>query len=367
VAGADEQLEQKEREQKEQKEQKEPKREPQRNCGCNRRHFRAPFSDPMITAWLPSEKGLQRVQVEPGSLPADPVWVDLYEVSREEEIAVEKAYGVEIPTREEMTGIEASSRLYREPNAVYMSSTMLIKTESDHPESSVVTFIYMRERLITLRYTDPWSFRIFAQRLGKLQGAQYSSENLFIGLMEATVERLADLIERAAGELEVFSQQVFLKHTATENVIDLQEVIHGLGRSGNVLSKVRESLVDKNRLIAFSEQACKDWISTEARDRIRVLVQDIHSLADHVTFTSNKLSFLLDATYGLITVEQNNIIKIFSVAAVVLLPPTLVASIFGMNYHLPWQESRYGFTVAIVLMIISAIIPLWYFKKKRWL
>src|SRR5205823_3709935 len=139
--------------------------------------------------------------------------------------------------------------------------------------------------------------------------------------------------------------------------VDLEQVLFGIGLSGNVLSKVKESLVDKNRLIGFSEQACKDWLSKEARDRIRVLVQDIHSLADHANFTVGKISFLLDATLGLITIEQNNIIKIFSIAAMVLLPPTLVASIYGMNFHhMPELSWTYGYPMALAFIVIAAVL-----------
>lgn len=323
----------------------------------------------MIAVWAPTDKGLQRRDVEAKDVPTNAVWVDLHNVTREEELAVEKALQIEIPTREELQGIEASSRLYREGPAVYMSATMLINSETDLPDSTVVTFIYTGERLITLRYAEPWSFRIFAQRASRLPQGRFTAQDALLGILEATVERLADMIERVAGELNTFSQLTF-RSRAVDQVepVDLQEVLFGIGRSGNVLSKVRESLVDKNRLIMFSERACKDWLTIEARDRIRVLVEDIHSLADHASFTAGKISFLIDATLGLITIDQNRVIKIFSIAAVVLLPPTLVSSIYGMNFkHMPELDWWFGYPLAIALMTAAGLLPLWYFKKKGWL
>jgi magnesium transporter len=321
----------------------------------------------MIFVWVPAERGLQRLEVAATAVPANAVWIDMHNVTRDDELAVESVLKVEIPTREELQGIEASSRLYREEKAVYMSATMLINSESDLPDSTVVTFIYTGDRLITLRYAEPWSFRIFAQRAARLP--HLSAQDVLLGILEATIERLADMIERIASELNAFSQLTFRSRTANQSEpVDLQQVLFGIGKSGNVLSKVRESLVDKNRLIVFSERACKDWLTVQSRDRIRVLVEDIHSLADHASFTAGKISFLIDATLGLISIDQNRVIKIFSIAAVVLLPPTLVSTVYGMNFkHMPELEWWFGYPSAIALMVVSGVLPYWFFKRKGWL
>ena len=321
----------------------------------------------MITAWLPSEKGLARVDAGVDNVPAEAVWIDAGDITREEEAFLEKRLGIEMPTRAEMQEIEASSRLYREGQALYMTSTMLIKTETESPETTAVTFILTPKLLITLRYAEPWSFRVFASRAPKC-GA-YNADLAFINLLETTVERLADLLELVSLELENISQQTFKMRQAGRE-IDLQRALIKIGRCGNIAGKVRESLVDKGRMVIFAEQAAAESLCAEGRSRMNAVRRDVQSLTDHASYTSGKIQFLLDATLGLINIEQNRIIKLFSIAAVIFLPPTLVASIFGMNYKL-WpafgEDSPWGFPFAMVLMFISVGLTLWYFKRQRWL
>ena len=319
----------------------------------------------MITVWIPAEKGLQRHELVDGKLPPEAVWIDVLEVTREEEQLIEQSLGIEMPTRAEMQEIEASNRLYREGQAVYMTSTMLIKTETEAPETTAVTFILTNKILVTLRYAEPWSFRIFSTRVAK-SGA-INADLTFIGLLETTVERLADLLELVSLELEHISQSTFkLKQAGREH--DLQRAIIKIGRCGNIAGKVRESLLDKGRMVIFAQQAANEQLCTEGRARLHAVHLDVQSLADHVNYTANKINFLLSATLGLINIEQNRIIKLFSIAAVIFLPPTLVASIFGMNYELwPATNTWWGFPFAMGLMCFSVGMTLWYFRRQRWL
>lgn len=321
----------------------------------------------MITAWLPTEKGLQRIDAGVDNVPAEAVWIDAVDITREEEAFLEKHLCLEMPTRAEMQEIEASSRLYREGQAVYMTSTMLIKTETDSPETTAVTFILTPKVLVTLRYAEPWSFRVFASRAAKC-GA-HNADLTFISLLETTVERLADLLELVSLELENISQQTFkLRQVGRE--IDLQRSLIKIGRCGNIAGKVRESLVDKGRMVIFAEQAAAEALCAEGRARMNAVRRDIQSLSDHASHTFGKIQFLLDATLGLISIDQNRIIKLFSIAAVIFLPPTLVASIYGMNYKL-WpafaEDSPWGFPFAMGIMFVSVGLTLWYFKRNRWL
>ncbi len=319
----------------------------------------------MITVWLPAEKGLTRHDVVDGKIPDNVVWIDAVEVTREEEQLIESKYDIEMPTRAEMQEIEASSRLYREGQAVFMTSTMLIKTETENPETTAVTFILTNKVLVTLRYAEPWSFRVYTSRLAK--SGPTNSDLTFIGLLETTVERLADLLELISLELENISQQTFKLRQAGRE-LDLQRAIIKIGRCGNIASKIRESLLDKGRMVIFTEQAATEQLCAEGRARLHAVHRDVQSLADHATYTAAKINFLLDATLGLINIEQNRIIKLFSVAAVIFLPPTLVASIYGMNYKLwPADDNPYGFAFAIGIMVISVGLTLWYFRRQRWL
>lgn len=320
----------------------------------------------MLTAWTLAEKGLLRSEIANGELPSGTVWIDAMDISREEEVLIEQKLGIEVPTRAEMQEIEASSRLYREGGAVYMTATMLIKTETESPETTAVTFILSRSCLVTLRYAEPWSFRIFNTRASKC-GAT-NAELVFLGILETTVERLADMLELVSLELEHISQQTFRRNHAVRDG-DHQRTLIKIGRCGNIAGKVRESLVDKNRMVIFAEQATSEWLCAEGRARVHAIHRDVQSLTDHASYTAGKIAFLLDATLGLVNIEQNRIIKLFSIAAVIFMPPTMIASIYGMNFHhnFPELDWTFGYPFALLLMISSVAVTLWFFKRKHWL
>lgn len=319
----------------------------------------------MLSAWVPNGKGLQKHEACGLSVPEHAIWLDIVEVTKEEEQFVETLLGFEIPTRAEMQEIEASSRLYREGAATFMTATLLIKTETESPESTAVTFILTKDRLVTLRYTEPWSFRTFGQRAGK--SGISSASQAFVTLMDTTVERLADMLELVGLELDHVSQQVFRKAREI-NDAQLQKTLLKIGTCGHILGKVRESLIDKARVMTFAEQSTHDWLDNENQLRLKALLHDVATLSDHATFMSGKISFLLDATLGLINIEQNRIIKIFSIAAVIFLPPTLVASIYGMNFgDMPELHWRYGYQMAMLIMVGSVVTTVWVFRRRRWL
>jgi len=321
----------------------------------------------MLTAWIPTEKGLRPVPLPGGAtdLIEQAVWIDACEITPDEERHLEQHCGLDVPTREEMQQLEVSNRLYREGDALYLSALMLLKTETDLPESTQVTFILTRRQLITVRYADTWSLRTVSARVQK-SAAYGSAEAIFLAAVEATVERLADMLQRASADLESATVTVFSRDSG--RVLDLQEILRGIGRSGNVLGKIRETLVDKTRLLGFAEQAGRDLVSPDTVARMRTIAHDAQALSDHASYTAGKSSFLLDATLGLIAFEQNRVIKIFSIAAVVFLPPTVVGTIYGMNFDvMPELHWTFGYPFALLLMVLSAVVTLVWFRLKRWL
>ena len=192
------------------------------------------------------------------------------------------------------------------------------------------------------------------------------------GLIEALIDRMADALERLGNEIDVISREVFRSKVdkATKKTRNLQSFIEQIGRKGDFLTMVRESLVSISRLVAYhvAVESGDRKLTKETRQRIKLIQRDAASLGEHASFMANKINFLLDATLGLINLEQNQIIKIFSVAAVVFLPPTLVASIYGMNFDfMPELQLTLGYPLAIVLMVLSAILPFVYFKRRGWL
>lgn len=304
-------------------------------------------------------------QTVPETLPEETLWIDLYKPGSEDEKAVEKLLGLEVPTQDEMKEIELSSRLYTEPGALVMTLPIVARSSSGRPENAAVTFLLTKRCLVTVRYEDPQAVGLFIQRLVREPGLASSSEEVFVGLLEQVADRLADILEGATAELESLSHEVFSPETHGGDTDYFRKALLRLGRVANLSSKAKESLLNFNRTLVFFFAHLGQ--NPEISARIETLVKDIRSIDEHVTFLSAKQEFLLDATLGLINIDQNNIIKIFSVAAVAFLPPTLIASIYGMNFSgIPELQWSYGYPIAIIMMILSALIPMAYFRHKKW-
>ena len=324
----------------------------------------------MLRLLIPTGSGYTWIEHSPPApFPDEFLWADLFEPTVEEERAVESLLTVDVPTRDEMREIETSNRLYEEDGAVYMTATVGSKLDSAAPESSAITFILANNRLITNRYADPTPVRRFMTHVERYPAACTSSATLLAGLLEAFVERIADLLERVQAELDSVSHSIFQRSNGdTTSGSDLKSMIQRIGANGDLVSKARESLVSFQRLLMYVQQASNVSLSQDQRGRFKSTLRDVQSLSDHATFLGNKIQFLLDAVLGLINLEQNNIIKIFSVAAVMFLPPTLVASIYGMNFHfMPELDKSWGYPFALVAMVVSAVVPYIYFRRKGWL
>jgi magnesium transporter len=311
-------------------------------------------------------RAVSELTLEPGwTLPTDVIWVDLLNPTREEEHAVETALGLELPTREDMAEIEASSRLYREGDASYLTVEVITGAGVEAPRLEPVTFVLIKDRLITIRYAQPRAIALFESQLHERGSLCQGGEAVFLGLQDAIVDRIADILEAASNQVEALSNAIFERPRRTAR---FEVVLGKLGRWQGITAKARNSLISLSRMLVYA--ALSPHIAETAEDagRIKSLQRDIRSLTDHAGHLSGDIIFLLDATLGLINIEQNGIIKIFSIAAVIFLPPTLVASYFGMNFKfmsefdLPWGEA-----LAVGLMIVSFILPLLYFKRKGWL
>jgi magnesium transporter len=293
------------------------------------------------------------------------LWIDLINPTSEEEGLVEKHLGLSIPTREEMREIELSSRLYKESDALFMTATMIAQAESTSPNQDSVTFVISKKQLITIRYIDPQAFTLFISRLNKI-GPIDNPVSLLTELLDVTVDRIADILELINHQLEHVSKNIFHYNNTPSN--DYHELLKHVGLNGELTSKIIESLLSFNRLISFFEQYSLEKIKEADHLRLHSLIKDISSLNEYSAFLTNKISFLLEATLGMVQIEQNRIIKIFSVAAVIFLPPTLIASIYGMNFHfMPELSWKFGYMYAFVLMLISSWLPYKYFKHRKWL
>jgi magnesium transporter len=324
----------------------------------------------MLNIFVTQPQGLTRVDPGvPPSIPASAVWVDLLEPTPEEEKFVEATLGIDVPTREEMKEIETSNRLYEDQGALYMTTTVAAQLDTDRPVSTAVTFILVGQRLVSNRYLDTKPFQQFIAYAEKHPAACPNPLTVLAGLVEAFTERIADVLERVGGDLDNLSGSIFARHgNGTPNSRDLRSLIERIGFAGELNSKARESLVSLGRLLMFVQQSGDATMKGELRDRFRSISRDVTSLSDHASFLGGKVQFMLEATLGMINIEQNDIIKIFSIVAVMLMPPTLVASVYGMNFHfMPELGWPFGYPFALLLMVFSGIFPYIYFRRRGWL
>jgi magnesium transporter len=325
----------------------------------------------MLAAYVPRDTSLDRLEIAPdGEVPESAVWIDLVNPSPGEDKLIERRLGIAIPTREEMQEIEVSSRLYTEHHARFMTATLMCNSDTVVPKTTAVTFILARNRLVTVRYDDPRPFSIVSNKLTRVCPQGVNGETVLLELLDAVIDREADLLERIGMDVDQVSHDIFDPHdkgTAQEK--SYTDTLKVIGSKGDLTSKVRESLVSLGRLLLFlaNEAEGMRWLK-DVRLQLVSMQRDVQSLSDHATYLTNKITFLLDALLGVVTLEQNNVIKIFSIAAVVLLPPTLVATIYGMNFkNMPELDWKYGYPLALVLMVIAAVVPYFIFKWKKWL
>lgn len=302
---------------------------------------------------------------------SDTVWIDLLNPTKEEDERVERMLKISVPTREEMRDIEASSRFYRENGASYMTAFIVhdLGGDSGGPQASTVTFILTGNTLVTVRYCDPRAFGQFPSRVARGDATSGSGAAVLIGLIEALIEHQADLIEHAQDTVDKLARGIFDLKRRRDRESSLGALLKGTGTQGDIVARIQESAISLTRLLhVFKNSAIEANADVKIVQRIQTADRDIQSLTEHMRFLSERVGFLLNATLGMISTEQNQIIKLFSVMAVMMMPPTLVASVYGMNFqHMPelaWVE---GYPLALGAMVISAIVPYLYFRYRGWL
>jgi magnesium transporter len=298
-------------------------------------------------------------------------WIDLLDATPDETRLVEQTLGIELPTRKEAQEIEVSSRLYLENGTAFMTATVPVQTDSPHPQTTPVTFVYQRLRLVTSRFATPAPFRTFAAKLERSPASYPTAQKVLMGILDEQIDRLADILESIAVELDAVSSVVFPADPAAGGrraTVDYTALLTSIGRTGERAGHARESLVSLGRVVTFFRESLSATGGDALDEHWRTLEKDIASLTEHTTFVSGKVNFFLDATLGRINIEQNTIIKLFSVLAVVFLPPTLIASIYGMNFvHLPELGWKLGYPFSLALMVGAAILPYWIIKRRGWL
>lgn len=289
------------------------------------------------------------------------VWIDLQSPSGEEKKRVEDAFAIEFFTPQEAAEIESSSRYIEDLTSIEANNTFIVYERQSY-RAEQVSFIYKDNLLFTVRNAD---LKAFAETVRKLKGilmkpSEITGPHIWLTLLEARIDLDADFIESLNRYTNSVSKKIVKEKTYDEDVLiritELQE---------NCIL-IRESIVDKQRLI--SSLLKSSLISDTEKDRLRIIIKDITSLLQHTEFVFERLEFLQNTFVGLVGIEQNQVIKIFTVVTVVFMPPTLIASIYGMNFeYMPELNWTFGYPFAILLMIVSSMVFLWYFKHRRWL
>jgi magnesium transporter len=298
-------------------------------------------------------------------------WIDLMQPTDEERSRVAAEYGFHIPTREQLEEIESSSRLRAEGQVLTLSMPLIVPEEKPDELPAPLGFILSPGLLVTARYTPVSGFSEVIDRV-EAHGAQRNSPATFAALIEAMVDHRADLLEALSATVNSISRRVFARQYAAPRRPArynraLREMLSRVGRTGEKLSEIRESLLGLQRIVGFTCEMAHDWLDAEIRARLHTARQDLASLTDFEAHTWSKIHFMLDAILGLISTEQNEIFKVLTIVSVVGIPPTLIASMYGMNFHdMPELSWHYGYAFGLALIVVSAILPIVWFKWRGW-
>ena len=300
-----------------------------------------------------------------------PIWVDLESPTLEEKRWVKQYYGVSIPEDAMDEDIEESARFYEEDNGdLHIRSDFLIAGD-DEPRTVRVAFVLNTVNaslkshgvLFSVHDEDVPVFRLLRLRARRAPGLIEDAKEVLLSLFDGDAEYSADTLEGIYDELEKVSRQV-LSGEVTDTLAG--EALEAIARQEDLNGRIRRNMMDTRRAVSFMMRS--RMLNAEQFDDARQILRDIESLDNHTAFLFDKINFLMDATVGFININQNKIIKIFSVASVALLPPTLIASIYGMNFRfMPELNWSAGYPFALMLMVGSALGPMWYFRKRGWL
>ena len=297
-----------------------------------------------------------------GLTSARPVWVDLEDPSPEEKSWIAVKFGLVIPADIIDDDLEESARFYEEDGAIHIRSDFLID-DDEAPRNVRVAFILHENVLFSVHREDLPVFRLLRMRARRIPALIEDAKDVLLKLYDADAEYSADTLEGIYDDLEKVSRRV-LKDEVNDQAAG--EALAAIARQEDLNGRIRRNVMDTRRAVSFMMRA--RMLNADQFEEARQILRDIDSLDSHTAFLFDKINFLMDATVGFININQNKIIKIFSVASVALLPPTLIASIYGMNFqHMPELSLKWGYPLALGLMLLSIVTPFWYFRRKGWL
>jgi len=294
---------------------------------------------------------------------ANPIWIDVVDPEEEELIWIKEAFGVLLPELDDLGDLEASARYFEADDGHLHIRTDFLLDEEETSRNVRVAFVLTKQVLFSIHDEDLPVFRLVRLRARLRPGSVSNAKDVLLDLYSTDAEYSADALEEVYENLEQAGKQVLQDDI---NDADAEQVLETIAKEEDTNGRIRRNDMDTRRALSFLMRS--KLLSDEQQEEARQILRDIDSLENHTAFLFDKINFLMDATVGFINLNQSKIIKIFSVVSVALMPPTLLASIWGMNYkHMPELDAIWGYPMAIIAMIVSAIIPLWYFYRKGWM
>ena len=294
---------------------------------------------------------------------ANPIWIDVVDPEEEELIWIKEAFAVQLPELDDLGDLEASARYFEADDGHLHIRTDFLLDEEDTSRNVRVAFVLTNQTLFSIHDEDLPVFRLVRLRARLRPGSVSNAKDVLLDLYSTDAEYSADALEEVYENLEQAGKQVLQDDI---NDADAEQVLETIAKEEDTNGRIRRNVMDTRRALSFLMRS--KLLSDEQQEEARQILRDIDSLENHTAFLFDKINFLMDATVGFINLNQSKIIKIFSVVSVALMPPTLLASIWGMNYkHMPELDATWGYPMAIIAMIVSAIIPLWYFYRKGWM
>ncbi len=294
---------------------------------------------------------------------ANPIWIDVVDPEEEELIWIKEAFGVLLPELDDLGDLEASARYFEADDGHLHIRTDFLLDEEETSRNVRVAFVLTKQVLFSIHDEDLPVFRLVRLRARLRPGSVSNAKDVLLDLYSTDAEYSADALEEVYENLEQAGKRVLSDDI---NDADAAEVLETIATEEDTNGRIRRNVMDTRRALSFLMRS--KLLSDEQQEEARQILRDIDSLENHTAFLFDKINFLMDATVGFINLNQSKIIKIFSVVSVALMPPTLLASVWGMNYkHMPELDATWGYPMAIVAMVVSAIIPLWYFHHKGWM
>lgn len=328
----------------------------------------------MLSFHSTAGKPFIKVARDAAAIPAEVNWIDAFRPEPWEIAFLERTLGIAVPTLEKLSQIETSSRLYRDKDHLFLSCPAFYRIEGGLPHATPLGFVLSKDILLTVRFKRLKGFDQIEDEALLQRRLAPDGPGAFIALLHMIVDHVADELESVSGDLDHLSEEIFGMNRAVDQPLKpredgrrLRAVLRKLGRIGNLTGKINDVLLGMARMVPYVTTNGTEFFSAEARASFKSLHRDIDSLNDYETRLTDKIQFILDATVGLTNVEQNNIFRVLTVVSVIGIPPTLVASMYGMNFkNMPELQWTYGYQYGLVLIALSALIPIVWFKWRGW-